>query len=191
MSMHSRLLLLTCALSAMAAAQQFEVFGGYTLGKMKPEVESNRATMNGWNGSFTTYFTSRFGLATDVAGFYGSATPTTTLDGVSTALPPVSIRQYSFMAGPQIRLFRTSRFETSFRALFGGAYGHVPDSASYAGLDQTTPAMQFGSNFDVKVSRRVSLRFSPGLYLTQFGDNQTQKNFRFSIGPVFHFGAGD
>ena len=54
--------------------------------------------------------------------------------------------------------------------------------------DRTTFAALVGSNFDAKVSSRISMRFSPGAYITQFGPNQTQKNLRFSVGPVFHFG---
>ena len=62
-------------------------------------------------------------------------------------------------------------------------------AATYNALNETTFAALFGSNFDVNVSRRVALRFSPGMYLTQFGASQTQKNFRFSVGPVFRFGG--
>jgi hypothetical protein len=72
--------------------------------------------------------------------------------------------------------------------LFGAAYGYVPGTASNI-IDQTTFASLVGSNVDVKVSKRIAMRFSPGLYLTQFGDGQTQKNFRFSVGPVFQFGG--
>jgi len=182
MSFHTRLLLLFCALALVASAQPVEVFGGYTLGKMKGEPDSNRSTMTGWNTSVTGYATSRFGLTADVAGFYGEL--------AANGAEPVSARLYSFTVGPQVRLFRRARFETSVRALFGAAHGHVP-SSTHPGLDETTFAANIGSNFDIKVSRRVSLRFSPGMYITQFGDNQTQKNFRFSVGPVFKFGSGD
>jgi hypothetical protein len=92
------------------------------------------------------------------------------------------------MAGPQVRLFNTKHIETSVRAVFGGAYGYVPGTNGNL-ADQTTFAALVGSNFDVKVSKRISMRFSPGMYLTQYGSNQTQKNLRFSVGPVFHFGG--
>jgi hypothetical protein len=90
------------------------------------------------------------------------------------------------MAGPQIRLLRRERFESSFRAIFGAAHGSIPGSA-YASYGETTFAGLIGSNLDVKLSRRVSLRFSPGVFLTQYGAD-TQRNFRFSVGPVFRFG---
>src|SRR5262249_26854807 len=98
------------------------------------------------------------------------------------------IRQYSFMAGPQIRLFHTQRIQTSFRAMVGASYGYVPGPASGI-ANQTGFAGLVGSNGHVKIRRRIDMRFSPGLYLTRFGDDQTQKNLQFSIGPVFHFGG--
>jgi hypothetical protein len=157
-----------------AAAQKFEAFGGYSVTRMKTEKDFEPANTHGWNASFTAYPTSRLGFTTDVAGYYS------TLGHGSD--PAVSLRQYTFMAGPQVRILRKERFETSFHALFGAARGEVPGSA-----DETTFAANFGTNFDVKVSRRVAMRFSPGLYLTQFG-TETQRNFRFSVGPVFRFG---
>ena len=201
MTFHFRMLLMSCAVALFgvqhAAAQSVEVFGGYTITNMRPEQTFNRTSMNGWNTSITGYPTSRFGITADFAGFYTTVNSTSDASASSQA---VSLRQYSFMAGPQFRLVRTKRFETSFRAIFGGAHGYVPDSSvvpagipalTYNPLDQTTFAALFGSNFDFNVSRRVALRFSPGLYLTQYGANETQKNFRFSVGPVFRFGHGD
>ncbi|HKA00716.1 MAG TPA: hypothetical protein VKE70_29590 [Candidatus Solibacter sp.] len=170
-------------------AAGLEVFGGYSVTRMKPENGANSATMNGWNSSVTAYPWSRLGFTADFAGFYGAATGDyTAADGSTIHANNLDIRQYSFMGGPQVRLFHTQRIETSVRALFGGAHGYVPGTNGNL-ADQTSFAALFGSNFDVKVSKRVSMRFSPGMYLTQYGSNQTQKNLRFSVGPVFHFGG--
>jgi len=183
-----RKIMLTCSL-ALAGLQgiqaaEVQVFGGYAVTRMKSETQDTHATLNGWNTSLTTYLNNRFGLTADFAGFYGDVKP-----GITNG-DPVTTRQYSFMGGPQFRLFHTARFESSIRAVFGGAYGYLPQDA-YRDINQTTFAGLIGSNFDVKLSRRVAMRFSPGLYLTQFGTNQTQKNFRFSAGPVFEFGGGE
>jgi hypothetical protein len=176
-------------------AQTYEVFGGYTLGKMKPEEDVNLSKMSGWNTSFTAYPVSRFGLTADFAGYYGDAHPTVTgseASGSTVNNPAVALRQYSFMAGPQVRLMRRSRFETSFKALFGGAHAYVPGSSVPSGMpdpfNATTFASMIGSNIDVKVSKKFALRFSPGTYITRFGGD-TQMNFRFSVGPVFKFGG--
>jgi len=185
MTFHIRLLTISCLTLAglqLAQAADVDVFGGYSITRMRPQNESNQTTMNGWNTTMTAYTTKRLGVTADVAGFYGTAPEA--LTGGS----QVDIRHYSFMGGPQLRLFRSGRFSSSVRAVFGAAYGYVPDS-SYGVADQTRFAALVGSNFDVRVSGRLSMRFSPGMYITRFGDDQTQKNLRFSVGPVFHFGG--
>jgi len=193
MTFRTRLLTML-AFAAFASVQSLpaadtEVFGGYSFTNMRPDNGADSVTINGWNTAITTYLWGRLGVTADVAGHYGTATaiyPATA--GVTFNSADSSIRQYSFMAGPQIRLLHNQRIETSFRALFGGTYAYAPDASAIAG--QSTFSALFGSNLDVKVSKRVSMRFSPGLYLTQFGESQTQKNFRFSVGPVFRFGSG-
>jgi len=185
MTFHIRLLTISCLTLAglqVAQAADVDVFGGYSVTRMRPENESSNTTMSGWNTSVSAYATRRLGVTADFAGFYGTA-PRALTNG-----DQVDIRQYSFMAGPQVRLFHAGRFSSSVRAVVGAAYGYVPDSA-YNVADQTRFAALVGSNFDIQVSRRVAMRFSPGVYITRFGDDQTQKNIRFSVGPVFHFGG--
>jgi maltoporin len=187
MTFNIRLLTIPClALAALQFAQaaDVEVFGGYAVTRMRPENDSNQTTMNGWNTTVTAYATKRFGVTADFAGFYGIA-PTGLTNGAD-----VNIRQYSFMGGPQVRLFHAGRVSSSVRAVFGAAYGYVPDSA-YDIAGQTKFSTLVGSNLDIRVTRRVSMRFSPGLYVTTFGYDQTQKNLRFSVGPVFHFGGDE
>lgn len=197
MNTHARrILMLPFALAlfagqpANASSLPMEVFGGYSLGNGKPDNSTNRATWNGWNGSFAIYPFSRLGVATDVSGYYGSAHATASLNedstSTATALRRDSVHQYAVLAGPQVRLFRKERFETSFRALFGRAFMHVP---SYDVLDQSSFASLIGTNIDYRISRKVAFRFSPGMYLTRFGDGETQRNFRFSVGAVYQFGG--
>ena len=180
---------MSCALAALslqlASAQSNELFGGFTVGKMRSDTNTFEPTMNGWNTSLTHYFTPRLGGTVDVAGFYGSVRP-------APATQDISLRQYSFMAGPQFRLLHRDRFDTSLKALFGGTYGYVPASSAtgYRRVDDSTFSALFGSNFDWNLTKKVALRFSPGMYLTQY-NGETQTNFRFSVGPVFRFGGGE
>jgi hypothetical protein len=175
-----------CALalfgSGGANAADLEIFGGYTIGRIQAENSSSKATLSGWNSSVTAYATPRFGITADFAGFYGTTQVAALAEGA------VSARQHSFMAGPQFRLLRTSRIQTSVRAVIGGAYGYLPGPA-YDPRDRWSLAALVGGNLDVKVSRRMSLRFSPGTYLTQLDSGKIQRDFRFSIGPVFRLGG--
>jgi hypothetical protein len=168
-----------------ANGEAVQIFGGYTVGKMKPENEANRTTMNGWNTSVTGYVTPRFGLTADVAGYYGNVTASA---ATGSSPETVKARQYSFMAGPQFKVLRSRRVETSLRVLAGGAYGYLPN---YSEVNQTVFAALVGSNIDLKMTKRVAMRFSPGMYVTRFGTDQTQKNFRFSVGPVIEFGGAN
>lgn len=186
MTNRSRILLMSCVLALVAQRDAFatsgEVFGGYTVGQTKPDDHSDGATLKGWNASVTMYPWYRFGITADVAGLYGASVPGAGGD----AAPPLSGRQYSFLAGPQIRLFRSDRFDTSVRFLAGGARGYAP-TALYPASEETAFAALAGTNVDLHLGRGFALRFSPGLYVTQFGD-KTQTSLRFSIGPVFHWG---
>jgi hypothetical protein len=170
-----------------AAAQPLEIFGGYTLGRMRPD-DFTRATVTGWDTAITAYVTSRIGITGDIAGYYGTAHPIDD-SGDAGSLAAASVRQYSFMAGPQVRLLRTRRIETSARALIGAAHSDIRNTASYP-QDQNSIAALIGSSLDIKVSRRIALRFSPGMYITHFG-GQTQRTMRFGIGPVFRLGGGE
>jgi hypothetical protein len=184
------------ALSGAAGAQTIDLFGGYSAARVRPEQNFDRAVMNGWNSSITKWTGPRFGLAADFAGYYGSLNPTSTSTNGSgsTLLPSVTARQHSFMGGPQFRLIHTDKIDTSVKALFGAAHGSVsepsalPGGATLSSPNDTAFASFIGSNFDVNVSRRMALRFSPGLYLTEF-NGETQKSFRFSVGPVFRLGG--
>ena len=190
-----RMLFLSCALAVTGvshlAAQSLELFGGFKFTNMRPEQNYDNLAMSGWNASATAYVTHRFGFTADVAGYYGSTAPPASASGTGTDL---DVRQYSFMGGPEVRLIHRRVFNASAKALFGAAYGYLPDVPSGVAapstdgaFDQTKLAALFGADIDMNISRRVALRFSPGVYITQFGQDQTQKSFTISFGPVFRF----
>jgi hypothetical protein len=166
-SFHVRVLVTSSAFALLAlqqaTARPIEVFAGYRDAAMKPVNDSNRSTLSGWSSSITLYPLYRLGITADFAGYYGTTSPTLVANGngAMVSLAPVSTRQHSFMAGPQVRLLRKSRFETSFRALVGTARGHIP-TTTYSAVDETTLALLFRHSFDVNVSRRMAVRFSDG-----------------------------
>jgi hypothetical protein len=87
-TIQTKLLMASCVL-ALASVQglqaaDYEVFGGYSVTKMRPDNGANSATMNGWNTSVTAYPWSRIGLTADFAGYYGTATGTYTAADAST-----------------------------------------------------------------------------------------------------------
>lgn len=166
-----------------AAAQSKELFAGFSLANMKPPAESLRTTLNGWSSSFTVYPAYRLGFTIDGAGQYGTA------NAVGTAA--LNVRQHSLVAGPQVRLFRRGRIETSAKALFGAARGHLPGD-SVSANDETTFAALIGSNLDINLTHRVAFRLSPGMFVTRYGHDfgaASQKNLRLTAGLVFRLGG--
>ena len=105
------------------------------------------------------------------------------------------------MAGPQFRFLDTRRVQSNFKILLGGVFGQVNTdpstsataaqalgAAGYGSLNQTKFAALFAVPVDYSVNKLIGIRVEPGLYLTDFSKTK-QSNFRFSIGPVFRFGA--
>ena len=178
----------------------WDLSAGFTLVRMEPGPSLDRTALLGWNASFAAFPFGRFGLAAEVAG--GGRTPS--VADALVAETKVRLRQNSFLAGPAVRIIRTRRLTTSFRALFGVARvtaelpselvqdGMVPGQAPASiGLfeDETVFAAAFGSNWDVRLSDSWALRLNPSLLLTGLGD-ETQVSPRFSTGFVFRPGGG-
>ena len=61
-------------------------------------------------------------------------------------------------------------------------------AAGYGGFNQTKFAMLVAVPVDFTVTKLIAIRFEPGIYVTDFS-KEKQSNFRFSVGPVFRFGA--
>ncbi|HET9087897.1 MAG TPA: hypothetical protein VFN53_10265 [Acidobacteriaceae bacterium] len=108
------------------------------------------------------------------------------------------IMQYYFLAGPQYRFLRKTKFSATAHTLFGNAYG-VFDSANLQGLNVQTIGLfatqwtfggAIGGSFDYNYTPRIGLRIQPDLMLTHYGGT-AQQNFAFSVGPIFRFGKLD
>jgi hypothetical protein len=120
-----------------------ELFGGYSYAKANPLVLLPKQNMNGWVGSAAGYVNRWFGAGLEVAGQFGTLPPPS---GVTA--PNLTFKEYSYMAGPQFRFFKTDRVQVAGKLLLGGVFGQVnrrpvsrrrlfrlqPDQIRYAGL---------------------------------------------------------
>jgi len=189
-------LLFAAGPSLLAQNNTAEIFGGYSYAKANPEVPLPKQNMHGWVGSVSGYANSWFGAGVEIAGQFGMLPPPS---GVSA--PDLSFKIYSYMAGPQFRYLNTKKVQSNVKILLGGAFGQVaPDSKTtadqsqalgavgYTGYNQTKFAALVAVPVDVTVSRLLAIRVEPGIWLTDFSKTK-QGNFRFSVGPVFRFGA--
>ena len=173
-----------------------EVFGGYAYAKMNPLVTLPKQNANGWMAGVAGYPTKWFGVGMEVAGQFGSIPVPS---GVNA--PPASFKEYSYLVGPQFRFVDHAKVQVNGKFLLGGVFGQSrldsktpPDAAqalANAGItnfDQTKFAMLFAAPVDYTITKAVGIRVEPGLYITDFSKTK-QSNFRFSVGPVFRFGA--
>jgi opacity protein-like surface antigen len=158
-------------------APRAEVFGGYQYFRASsgtPGIDS--LNLNGWNASFSGYFTHYFGVTGDFSGAYG--TPTILGFGVNTKV-------HTYMFGPVVRLTNASKFTPFAHVLFGG--GHI--SGEVAGVSASDNGFTWagGGGLDVNLNSRVAVRAAQADFLqTRFGGD-SQNNFRYSAGVVFKF----
>jgi hypothetical protein len=186
-------LMLAAASGARAQNSTAEIFGGYSYAKINPEG-SPKQNAHGWMAGVAGYANKWVG-----AGFEGAA-QFGTIPAPGGA-PGVSFKEYSYMAGPQVRFFSTARAQAGVKFLLGGVFGQVRldnsttpaqtqaiSAAGISNFDQTKLALLLAFPVDVSVTKVVGLRVEPGLYRTSF-EGGHQNNFRFSVGPVFRFGS--
>lgn len=163
------------------AAPAADLFVGYSQGLWESAKRNEGAKVDGWNVAATAYpfggRESRWSLAAEVSGFRGA---------YQAAGP--SVYQTTFLAGPRFRTFRRGPFEANLQVLAGAAHRTASAELSYGEL---SPAAALGSNFDFRISRRLTFRFAPGMYFTNFEPNGSQRNFRASAGLVFRLGRGE
>ena len=173
-----------------------EIFGGYSYAKANPLVLLPKQNMNGWVGSASGYANRWFGVGMEIAGQFGTLPPPS---GV--LAPNLTFKEYSYLAGPQLRFVKTDKVQAAAKLLLGGVFGQVNldkattgaaslqlATAGYTGLNQTKFAMLVAVPVDVSVTKLIGIRVEPGNYLTDYSKTK-QNNFRLSVGPVFRFGG--
>ena len=106
-------------------------------------------------------------------------------------------REFYFLGGPELKWRNHTRFAPFAHSLFG--IGHATASFSTAGAavaaagtsTQTGFAMAYGGGLDVRVIRRMSIRFSADRGWTyggkgQAGSSQTLDSARITLGVLLH-----
>ena len=128
---------------------KFEAYfgGGYLRfhpGEMKQHINEGA-----WNIGITDYIRPRLGITADVRGYYGTAYIGNNPYGIF--LPAIS--QYSFLFGPQYRVYMKPKWAVSAQALVGFGHGNFDTGtgglpASYLGLYDN------GTVFNLSLGRR-------------------------------------
>ena len=164
-------------------------FGGGYL-RFRPGDSLQRNNEAGWNLGVTDYIKPNLGITVDVRGYYGTAYVGNNPYGIF--LP--SISQYSFLAGPQFRVYARPRLAVSLQGLVGFGHGNFDTGtgglpASYLGLYNNGTAFSFslGAPVDYNLSPGLAVRVTPTYLFTNYGSS-TQNNLGFNAGIVYRWG---
>lgn len=158
-------LVLLCALPALAQDSKVDVFAGYSFLHTSPGTGLPSANASGWEGALTYNWNNWLGLKADVDGHYCC-----------------DASLHNFLFGPQISLGH-GKVSPYVHGLVGVSHG------SASGFTDNAFAFALGGGLDVKATNRIAVRIAQVDYLgTRFAD-YTQNNFRFSAGLVFRLGS--
>ncbi len=159
----------------------FEISAGYTL-RVFTQSNYARIGLNGAYGSVEYNILSRIGAIAEVTG------------GRRNQGPNGDLSIYSILVGPQIYPFKHRRKFTPFAHVLFGEGFYRNDYPAYGGFPRTVTtdaafSWEAGGGLDVVHSthweiRLIQLDFAQ----TKFLGNQSQTNYRGSIGIVYRFG---
>jgi hypothetical protein len=169
---------------------KFETYfgGGYL--RFHPGEMKQRNEEAAWNIGLTDYIRPRLGITADFRGYYGTAYIGNNPYGV---FQP-SISQYTFMFGPQYRVYTRPKFAMSLQALAGFGHGNFDTGTgglpgNLIGLYPNGNAfnLSLGVPLDYNLSPGLALRLTPLYFLSTYGSD-VQNSLGFNAGVVYRFG---
>ncbi|HEY7617937.1 MAG TPA: outer membrane beta-barrel protein [Terriglobales bacterium] len=172
-------------LATIASAQVpgGNIFLGYSYARA--DIGStDRANLNGWNGSLEGKVFPWVGIVADVSGHYG----TQNFPRICTTpgpCPPVPVdgSVYSAVFGPRVSV-SVGRIRPFAHAMFG--VSHVNLDSSFVNGSDTSFSSALGGGIDYNLVPAIAWRVQMDNLQTRFFSD-TQNNFRLSTGIVFHF----
>ncbi len=151
---------------------RFEAYGGGMYMRFRPGPYLHNAGTGGWALGLTGNLTSRWGISGDARGYYGSSAITI---NNPYDVHNASFSAFTFMAGPQYRLYKQQHLAVS-AALQGGAlYGYFDADTNgfqpqLVGLYPPNVVLGgiFSIHLDYNLSPGLALRFSPHVLMGSF-----------------------
>ena len=170
------------AVSAHANAQvpKGNIFFGYSYNRADLGG-SDRANLNGWNGSLEGKVFPFVGIVADVSGHYGS----NTIGGGPGSSGPFSVddRLLTAVFGPRVSV-SVGKIRPFAEAMFG--VSHLRQEFGSSSDTETSFASVYGGGIDYHLLPFLSWRVEGDAFRTTFSSG-TQNNFRLSTGIVFNF----
>jgi hypothetical protein len=142
---------------------------------------SDRANLNGWNGSLEGKVFPFVGIVADVSGHYGS----NTIGGGPGSNGPFSVddRLLTAVFGPRVSV-SVGKIRPFAEAMFG--VSHLRQEFGSSSDAETSFASVYGGGIDYHLLPFLSWRVEGDAFRTTFSSG-TQNNFRLSTGIVFNF----
>jgi hypothetical protein len=164
-------------------------FGGGYL-RFRPGSSLQKNNESAWNVGLTDYLAGKLGVTADFRGYYG--TTYTNVNEFQVFSP--SISQYTFMAGPQLRLYEGQHWAWSGNVLagighgnFGTGTGGLPPTLIGLYPDGNSVNLSVGASVDYNLGPGLAIRLTPNYLMTDYG-SELQHNLGFNAGIVYRFG---
>jgi hypothetical protein len=164
------------------------VGGGYLRFRPGDNLQHNNEAA--WNAGVTDFIKPNLGVTVDVRGYYGTPYVGNNIYGIF--LP--SISQYSFLFGPQYRVYAKPKLAVSVQGLVGFGHGNFDTGTGglpgyYLGLYPNGTAFSFslGAPVDYNLSPSLAVRITPTYVFTNYGSS-VQNNLGFNAGVVYRWG---
>ncbi|HEX3472115.1 MAG TPA: hypothetical protein VHT28_13110 [Silvibacterium sp.] len=171
-------------------SHKYELYfgGGYL--RFRPGSTLQHMNQSAWNVGITDYLAGKLGVTADFRGYYGTAF--TYINEFQVFNP--SISQYTFLAGPQLRLMARQHWAVSGNALIGVGHGNfgtgtggLPPTLIGLYPDGTVFNLSVGAPIDYNLGPTLAIRLTPNYLMTNYG-SELQHNLGFNAGVVWRFG---
>lgn len=172
---------LLLVISGFAAAQvptSGNVFFGYSY--YNANVNGNRTSLDGWNGSVEGKVFPFIGIVGDFSGYDGSQNVTSCNPVGQCIGGNINFTEHNYLFGPRVS-FSVGKVRPFAEVLIGAGHIHIND-----GNSDTAFATAVGGGLDYKIFHLLALRVQ-GDYIHTDLFNFPQNNVRISTGLVFRF----
>ncbi|WP_124848590.1 hypothetical protein [Acidipila sp. EB88] len=171
-------------------SHKYEVYFGGQYLRFHPGPNLQHNTEAGWNVGVTKYIRPKLGITADARGYYGTAIT----DNFEFQVFKPSISQYTFMAGPQYRVYESQHWAWSAQVLAGVTHGNFSTGTggfpgTLVGLypDGNRLAVSAGVPIDYNLGPGLALRLMPNYLFSDYG-SEAQHNLGFTVGAVYRWG---
>jgi hypothetical protein len=169
---------------------KYEGYFGANYLRFRPGDTLQHINESGWHAGITDYAFGKIGITVDGRGYYGTTYTGTNPYGVYKP----SISQYTFMAGPAVRLFEGLHWGWTAHVLagighgnFGTGTGGLPPTLVGLYPDGNAFNLDAGASVDYNLGPGLAIRLTPSYLITTYGSS-TQSNLGFTAGVVYRFG---